>query len=177
MKHFSASWNGDTRHKPTGGVILGGAVCVLPIFLFATAVIGQMQTIGIGETFAVAKLSAKEIGEIITAIEPSAFDTPDSWQKELRVRRVDLGARPGIVVRGTRLLCGATGNCQIWVFRKVNGKWVSLFEGDAPLAEGFQLGPTSTNGIKDFSIAANLSAESAKRTTYKFDGKVYRAGP
>ena len=64
----------ETNH---GGSSEGPLKAVLPIFLFATAVIGQMQNIGIGETFAIAKLSAKEIREITTATEPSAFDTPD----------------------------------------------------------------------------------------------------
>jgi hypothetical protein len=135
-----------------------------------------MQTLAVTETFSAAKLSPKEVKEIIAGVEESAFDTPDSWEKELHVRRVDLGGGPGIVVRGTNLLCGATGNCETWVFRSVNGKWVSLFDTDeAPLAESFQLGPGVTNGIKDLTISANMSVDSAKRTTYRFDGKVYRA--
>ena len=107
-------------------------------------------------------------------MEQSAYDTPDSWEKELRVRRVDLGSGPGVVLRGTALLCGATGNCQIWVFRKMDGRWVSLFGNEAPVAEGFQLGPNVTNGIKDLTISANVSADAGGRTTYRFDGKGYR---
>jgi hypothetical protein len=134
-----------------------------------------MQTLAVTETFSAAKLSAKEVKEIIAGVEESAFDTPDSWEKELRVRRVDLGGGPGIVVRGTNLLCGATGNCETWVLRSV-GKWVSLFDTDqAPVAESFQLGPGVTNGIKGLTISANMSVDSAKRTTYRFDAKVYRA--
>ena len=98
--------------------------------------------------------------------------TTGRWK--LRVRHVDLGGSPGLVVRGTKLLCGATGNCQTWVFRNVNDKWMSLFD-DAPIAESFQLGPTVTRGIKDLKIVANLSADRARRITYKYDGKVYRA--
>jgi len=146
------------------------------VFLATSAAFAQMQSVGLNETFSFAKLSAKEVQEIIAGVEKSAFDTPDSWEKELRVRRVDLGNAPGVVVRGTALLCGGTGNCQIWVFRSVSGKWVSLFgDAGAPVAEGFQLGPTATQGIKDLTISANVSAEGAKRTTYKFEGKVYRA--
>ena len=145
------------------------------ILLFAPAALSQMQNLAPGETFAAAKLSAKEAREIIDGVQFSAFDTPDLWEKELRVRRVDLGGSPGLVIRGTKLLCGATGNCQIWVFRKVNDKWISLFGNeDAPIAEGFQLGPEITRGVKDFTISTNMSADSTKRTTYKFDGKVYR---
>jgi hypothetical protein len=148
----------------------------ISILLFVAAALAQMQTVGVNETITAAKLSASEVREIIMGVEQSAFDTPDSWEKELRVRRVDLGNGRGLVVRGTALLCGATGNCQIWVFRSVNGRWVSLFGGEeAPVAEGFQLGPASTNGVKDLTISVNVSADAGKIVTYKFDGKVYRA--
>lgn len=135
----------------------------------------QMQSLTVKDTWAAAKLSAQEIQQITAAVEDSAFDTPDSWKKELLVRRVDLGASPGIVAQGAKLLCGATGNCQIFVLRKTNGKWTSLFGTEqAPLAEGFQLGPALTNGVKDLTVIANSTAESNARTIYKFDGTVYR---
>jgi hypothetical protein len=79
------------------------------------------------------------------------------------------------VLQGTNLLCGGTGNCQLFVFRKANDKWVSLFGGDqAPLAESFQLGPTVTRGIKDLTVVTNTSAVTSQRVNYKFDGKIYQ---
>jgi hypothetical protein len=153
------------------GFQLAGAV-----LLCASSALAQAQALGPKDTFAGAHLSAKEIHEITDGVEQSAYDIPDSWESELHVRRVDLGNIPGIVVQGTKLLCGGTGNCQTWVFRKAEGKWVSMFGGDqAPIADGFQLGPTSTGGVKDFTITANSSAEASHRVTYKFDGKLYRA--
>jgi len=135
----------------------------------------QMQNLTAKDTWAAAKLSAQEIQQITEAVENSAFDTPDSWEQELRVRRVDLGASLGIIAQGTKLLCGGTGNCQVFVLQKANGKWTSLFGTEqAPLAESFQLGPALTNGIKDLTVIANCSAESSARAVYKFDGKVYR---
>lgn len=136
----------------------------------------QMQSLTAKDTWAAAKFSATEIQQITAAVEDSAFDTPDSWEQELRVRRVNLGAtESGIIAQGTKLLCGGTGNCQIFVLRKTNGKWVSLFGTEqAPVAEGFQLGPAVTHGIKDLIIVANSSAQSSARSTYKFDGTVYR---
>lgn len=144
--------------------------------LFASAAIAQMQSLTPKDTFAAAKLSPKEVHEIEQGVELSAFDTPDSWTRELRVRRIDLGAAPGLLVQGSSLLCGGTGNCQMWVFRKLNGRWLSLFgTQEAPLAESFQLGPGISNGVKNLTIVANTSAEAGKRVTYKFDGKLHRA--
>jgi hypothetical protein len=146
------------------------------ILLCASSALAQAQALGPKDTFAAARLSAKEVHEITDGVEQSAYDVPDSWESELRVRRVDLGNVSGMVVQGTKLLCGGTGNCQTWVFRKAEGKWVSMFGGDqAPIADSFQLGPTSTGGVKDFTITANSSAEASHRVTYKFDGKLYRA--
>ncbi len=147
------------------------------LLLFGGTALSQLQTVGPHETFAVAKLSPKDIHEIIEGVQDTAFDVPDSWEKELRVRRVDLGgSRPGLVVRGTQLLCGATGNCQLWIFRRVDNKWMSLFgDHNAPVVESFQLGPSITHGIKDLTVVANLSAGVAKRVRYTFDGKSYRA--
>ena len=149
---------------------------IAAILLCASSALSQAHSLRPKDTFAAARLSAKEVREITDGVEQSAFDTPDSWESELRVRRVDLGNGSGIVVQGTKLLCGGTGNCQTWVFRKADGKWVSMFGGDqAPIADSFQLGPTSTGGVKDFTITANSSAEASHRVTYKFDGKQYRA--
>jgi hypothetical protein len=143
--------------------------------LFAVLLIsGVAFAQAVTETFASAKLSGKEIRDIISAVEQSADDTPVSWEKELRVRRVDLGGGAGLVVRGTRLLCGATGNCEMWVFRKAKDRWVSLFE-DPPIAEGFEFASAVTNGLKDLTVTANLSADTFQRTDYRFDGSVYRA--
>jgi hypothetical protein len=146
------------------------------ILFFASPALPQLKSLGPKDTFATTRLSAKEVHEIVEAVEQSAYDTADSWNKELRVRRVDLGGSPGIVVQGSKLLCGGTGNCQTWVFRKANNKWVSLFGNDqVPFAESFQFGPAVTHGIKTFEIVVNSSAEAGERITYTFDGKFYRA--
>jgi len=89
---------------------------------------------------------------------------------------VSLGSAPGLILQGSKLLCGATGNCQLWVFRKAGNRWLSLFTNDeTALAEGFPLGPGVTHGIKNFAIKANSSAEADKTVTFKFDGRFYRA--
>ena len=147
---------------------------VCTMFL-AMAAIAQQQSLGLKDTLAAAKLSSKEISEIITGVELSAYDTPDSWTDELRAKRVDLGANPGIALEGAKLLCGGTGNCQIFVLRKMDGHWISLFgDQQAPIGESFQFGPGITRGIKDLTVITNSSAESGQGVTYKFDGKAYR---
>jgi len=68
-----------------------------------------MQSLGPKDTFNSVGLSAKEVP--VEEMEQSAYDTPDDWKKELRVRRTDLGNNPGMMVQGSKLLCGGTGNC------------------------------------------------------------------
>ncbi|HMC68708.1 MAG TPA: hypothetical protein VKJ07_06095, partial [Mycobacteriales bacterium] len=78
--------------------------------------------------------------------------------------------------RGSRLLCGATGNCQVFVLRKVQDRWVSLFgDKQAPIADAIQFGPGVTKGVKNLTVTANRSASSSSGVTYVFDGRVYRA--
>jgi hypothetical protein len=144
--------------------------------VFSITALAQMESLGSKDSLAAANLSAKEIREIIAGVKKSAYDMPESWSTELRLRRVDLGNGAGIVVQGRSLLCGGTGNCQIWVFRKANENWLSLFaNGQAILAEDFTVGPAVTHHIKDLTIVTNFSAKESKRVTYKFDGRLYQA--
>jgi len=157
-------------------VKISTVLTMVAIFIFARPAFSQMQKLGPKESFSAARLSPAEAHEIITAVEDSAFDTPDSWSEELLIRRVRLGDVDGMVVQGSKLLCGATGNCQTWVLRRVDGKWASLFPpGDqAPIVDKFQLGPGATGGIKDLCVESNSSADAEVRVKYKFDGKFYR---
>lgn len=106
-------------------------------------------------------------------METTSFDVPDSWLAELRVARISLGTSAGLVVRGTQLLCGGTGNCQTWVFRRENSKWRSLFDGQAPVVS--RAGLVRQNaGVRDLVTAAHVSAGREQWTQYRFDGHVYR---
>jgi hypothetical protein len=128
------------------------------------------------DTFRVARLTPSEQQQVFEEVAEISFDTPDSWESELLVRRVKLGGlEEGLVLQGTRLLCGATGNCETFVLRRMNSKWIALFEKEAPIASGFGFAQESRNGIKNFVVAANLSAESERYTVYAFDGKFYKA--
>ncbi len=150
-----------------------------PVLILAlaavTVALAQMQHLRHDETLAKLNLSAAELQQLISGVEAAAFDSPASWKKELRGKRVSLGAAPGLVLQGTDLLCGGTGNCQIFVFRRVGQNWAPLFAGqEAPVVEGFSFGPASRQGIKDLHVEANSSAGKTASTTYTFDGEFYR---
>lgn len=146
----------------------------LVLLLSALTSFATSETLGKSDTFAAAKLTKQEISQLIPSLERLAYDTPDSWNTELRAKRIDLGDSQGLVLEGTNLLCGGTGNCQIFIFRRVNSRWISLFQGQGPICEAFTLGPGTTNGIKDLSVVSNQSADAAHTVVYRFDGHVYR---
>ena len=140
----------------------------------ALTTVGNSKTLGAADTFAAAKLTKKDVAQLVPVFEQLAYDIPDSWKTELRARRIDLGNSEGLIFEGTNLLCGGTGNCQIFVFRKVKDEWVSLFQGEAPIGDAFTFGPGLTNGIKDLSLESNQGAEAVQRVRYRFDGQFYR---
>jgi len=127
------------------------------------------------ETFQAAKLSSNEANGILKQVEETSFDYPDSWQLELRVRRLSLGDTDGLVVRGTRQLCGGTGNCQTWVFRRQsNGRWISMFQRQAPIISAFGFADHTSRGIRDLVTLAHTSAETSSYDVFAFDGIFYR---
>lgn len=133
------------------------------------------ETLGTSDTFAAARLTKQEVTQLIPILEQQAYDIPDSWETELRAKRIELGDSQGLVLQGTNLLCGGTGNCQIFVFRRVNSRWISLFQGQGPICEDFRFGPGTTKGIKNLNVASNESADAAHSVLYRFDGQFYRS--
>jgi hypothetical protein len=126
-----------------------------------------------GETLRAAKLAPSEQEQIFEEIAGISFDLPESWDSELRARRVSLGAAEGLVLQGTHRLCGGTGNCQTIVLRLANTKWIAMFQKQAPIGEGFAFLPESSHGIDNFVVATNDSAESSQYVIYRFDGRFY----
>jgi len=100
------------------------------------------------------------------ALGELAYDTPGSGT-ELRAKRIDLGRDAGLCLREP--ICSVAGRetAQIFVFREVHDRWISLFHGQAPIGEAFTFGPGITNGIKNLTVAANQNAETAQRLTYQ----------
>ena len=135
---------------------------------------GWLKNLSADETFTAARLTAAEQTQIIDQVTSTSFDTPDSWDTELRVRRISLGQSDGLIVRGTRLLCGGTGNCETWVFYRSADKWLNLFEQEAPIVSKFRFEQQANESIRDFLVSANTSATGETRVLFKFNGKAYR---
>jgi hypothetical protein len=125
------------------------------------------------ETFAATTLTGAEQKQVLDQVQATSFDTPDSWTDELRVRRISLGRTDGLVICGTRLLCGATGNCETWLFRRANGRWLNMFDGEAPVVTsvGFV---KQTKNVRDVVATAHVATGTATWTQYAFDGRFYR---
>jgi hypothetical protein len=169
-------------HRRWSGAVVAVRTVTIVLHVIFSVVLAQPPaplppgTPGPADTLARTGLSQNEIRQVVAAVEANAFDTPASWTDELRATRVDLGSSAGLVVRGSKLLCGATGNCQLFVLRRVNDRWVSLFgDRQAPIADTISFGPGATNEIKDVTLTANVSASNSSRITYSFDGNVYSA--
>lgn len=126
-------------------------------------------------TFQVAEVPQLEVRQIVTQVEKSSFDRPKSWENELRVRRVALGASEVLIIRGSDLLCGATGNCQTWVFLHRRGQWIDLFPSQAPMASGLGFEERGSLGLKDAVTVTALGPDMDRYTVWRFDGRVYRA--
>jgi hypothetical protein len=133
-----------------------------------------LKDLSANETFRAAKLTAAEQEQIINQVENSSFDVSDSWETELRVRRISLGQANGLIIRGTRLLCGGTGNCETWVFRQSSERWLNMFEQQALIVSALGFEQEASGGIKNLLVSANTSAATERRILFKFDGKIYR---
>lgn len=163
--------------------VLGGLTLLGSVSLWAQAhdergdapsKVSWVARLGNQDTFGAARLTGSEQEQIIDQVQRTSFDIPDDWQSELQVRRVSLGASDGLVIRGTRLLCGGTGNCQTWVFRLSHGAWWNLFENEAPIvsAVGFEQATTLT--IENLVSTVHMSAQEELWILFKFDGRYYR---
>jgi hypothetical protein len=125
---------------------------------------------------ATAKLRTAEVRQIMDQVKRTSFDRPDSWPAELRLRRLSIAGGDGLVVRGTEMLCGGTGNCETWLFRRANGAWVNMFDGEAPVISSFGFGGHVSHDVPDLIATAPMSAAKNNYVVYVFDGKFYRSG-
>jgi hypothetical protein len=129
---------------------------------------------GPADTIAKAGLTRAELADILVQVARTSFDKPDNWRTELRIRRILLDGQPILVVRGAKLLCGGTGGCETWLFRRRAGRWIDAIAGDAPVADRIDLAPRLTRGRRDLMAGNGVSASRENYVVYAYDGDRYR---
>ena len=70
-------------------------------------------------------------------------------------------------------LCGATGNCEFWVYRVQRGKYEQILE--TGLVREFGFLNVTTNGLPDLVIWSHDSAQHYPGALWQFDGSVYQS--
>jgi hypothetical protein len=84
---------------------------------------------------------------------------------------VTLGTTPhqAIEVTASGYLCGATGNCTVWLFDRNTGATLITDNG-----YDFLYAHTLHHGLPDISVQHNLSCCEGTRNNYRFDGIRYK---
>lgn len=94
---------------------------------------------------------------------------PIALRSTVKFVRLDGRGRNGIEVKSVPPWCGATGNCEVWIFDSKTGDL--LVHGDG-WDYGFRR--TTHHGVLDFYVRSNMSAGTGTLDEYQFDGKVYQ---
>jgi hypothetical protein len=154
---------------------------VFPIVLMTADAIAQtlelpaMHQLRDADKFRAAVSSPEEAEQILAQIQETSFDWPDSWESELRARRVSLGNVDGLIVQGSKLLCGGSGNCQTWIFASLQKRWTALFGKEAPIVAGFGFLQTKNSGVSDLVTDTNAGGGRDSYIVFGFDGSHYQA--
>jgi hypothetical protein len=94
---------------------------------------------------------------------------PIALRSVVKFVRLDRRGRVGIEVKTVSPWCGATGNCEVYVF---DSRTADLLVKDGGWDFGFR--QSTHHGVYDFYTRSNTSAGSGTRVEYEFDGEVYR---
>ena len=139
---------------------------------------GSHQSAGISE----GDLDDPTVAEIIGTIAGKGGEdmpTTKDMEEELLATHLDLGegAENGLVVQGSEKLCGATGNCQMWFFRKLAGKWTQVKfeddEGSGVLASMYAAVAPKHDGLYELILGSHFNAFEVPLAQLWFDGKKY----
>ncbi len=129
----------------------------------------------VGQSLADARLTIEERAQIYKAIDT---DPPSEREAVLsaRVDSIKLARRgpAQIFVRVSRRMCGATGNCEMFVFVRQRGKLKMVFE-----ENGYDLNVerNTHHGFHDLTVPHNYSAWESTYAAYRWNGREYeRAG-
>ena len=103
-------------------------------------------------------------------------------QQSVLARRVDMGegAEHGLVIQGNDYnLCGGTGNCSTWFFRKIGAKWAPVKGDWGPdpdvYTSAFAFLPPKRHGLYELVVMTHESSDDAAIEVLWFDGKQYRS--
>jgi hypothetical protein len=124
-------------------------------------------------------LSPRELTDVLSKVLRTGMDdedlrSPAALKKELQARHVEMGygADNGLVVNGRSELCGGTGNCATWFFRRSQAKWRLVLDGSWPAAFAFI--PPKHSGLLDLVLVMHLNAGEAPTDVWQFNGIRYQ---
>jgi len=101
-----------------------------------------------------------------------ADPTPGQTTK-MDAYRVQNGNETLIAVRGrSTCFCGATGNCEFWVYRSHRGKYEIILHAD--MVNNFGFLKDRTDGYRDLVLWSHDSAFRSPARLFQFDGKEYK---
>ncbi len=112
------------------------------------------------------------LGELAAGPDDCADPTPGQTTK-MDAYRVQNGNETLIAVRGrSTCLCGATGNCEFWVYRSHRGKYEIILHAD--MVNNFGFLKDRTDGYRDLVLWSHDSAFRSPVRLFQFDGKEYK---
>jgi hypothetical protein len=128
----------------------------------------------------ISALPAQKRAAILRALKPSLHrdlqsefldaDELDALQKSLHIEEVTTPSGPILLVQGWGTeMCGAVGNCAVWVLDK-NDRLIL----DRGVGKRVTVSRTLRHGLPDIVIASHMSASEENRVTYGFNGTRYR---
>jgi hypothetical protein len=140
-------------------------------FNLVSAQTGKQATVKEKAALAQLVLQDKEVQEAMTGDGgPSVGDITEG----VTVKKIDLNkdGQPEYLATLGPFLCGTTGNCLTWVYRKTGDEYKLLLR-----TSGRQLllEKSSTGGFRDLRMEAGHSADKQDFSIYKFDGNKYLA--
>jgi hypothetical protein len=94
---------------------------------------------------------------------------PVTGAARVKFVRLNASGRTGIEVRAPNEWCGATGNCEVWIFDSKTSNLLAKGDG-----WDYVFHRATHRGLFDFSVRLNMSAFSGTITEYQFDGNVYQ---
>lgn len=119
---------------------------------------------------------------IATRIRPMMSDLQMSTEAELRKATLDTriklfnldGKNTSEIIAQATVDCGATGNCPLWIFRRLRSSYKLLLD---TYGQTFTIQPTRTNGFLDVVVGTHSSASESSLANYRYrDGSYAEEG-